>query len=300
MQGSIQRVTGTIRQGSCDRIPRGEINIDDSVVMDGLGCRLVGFEERLEFCSILGLDIYCLAPLPGTPSNRLPQPGELSWPDLKAWVDQSTLFTFAVLDGSFGWGIRIFGFQRFFALTVKDHESLRDFNAQVERLNRELSVRLAGEGIHGLILADDIAHRNGLFVGPQAMAEHFLPSLSRQAEQILSLGLPLFFHSDGDFMDILPQISAMGFHGFHCIDPDSNMNLAEVRSRAGRQLCLWGTLTGRELERCAEPKEREGLIRSTRDAASAGSFILGTTSGLYKGLRIDVLQSIYGQMMLDA
>lgn len=296
MQNSIQRVTSVIQEGFCDRIPRGEITIDDSVVMDSLGCRRVGFEERLRFCLLLGADIFCLAPLPGSPSDRLPQPSDLIWPDLKDWVDRSNLFTFAVLDGSFGWGIRIFGFKRFFALTFKDHDKLRDFNAQVERLNRELSARLADRGIHGVILADDIAHSNGLFVGPRATAEHFLPSLSRQAEQILSLGLPLFFHSDGDFMDILPRISAIGFHGLHCVDPDSNMDLTEVRARVGKGLCLWGTLTARELERCADPNQKEGLMRNIRDAASSGSFILGTTSGLFKGLRVDRLRSIYNQI----
>jgi uroporphyrinogen decarboxylase len=181
-------------------------------------------------------------------------------------------------------------------MIIRDQEGLQKFNREIECLNRELSTRLADHGVMGLILADDMAHSNGLFAGPDVMLHHFLPSLSRQAEQILSLGLPLFFHSDGDFMRILPQISAIGFHGLHCIDPDSNMDLAEVRSRVGKECCLWGTLTARDLERCAVAEEREHVVLGVRDAVSAGRFILGTTSGLFKGLRIDVLQSIYNQI----
>ena len=279
--------------GSCDRIPRGEITIDDCVVMDGLECGSVGFEERLRFCSLLGLDLFCLAPRVSHSPERLPQPGDFVWPDLKRWVEESGLFTFAVLDGAFGWGVRIFGYQRFFALTLRSKEALRDFNAQVEALNLELSVRLAGEGIHGLILADDIAHSSGLFVSPNAMAEHFLPSLSRQAGQILRLGVPLFFHSDGDFMRVLPQISAIGFHGFHCIDPECKMNLAAVRSEVGNKACLWGTISARQLEACRGTDGCDQMVGKIKGDASSGSFILGTTSGLFKGIRVDTLRTIY-------
>ncbi len=292
MQGSIQKVLGMIR-GTCDAVPRGEITIDDSVVLDTLECRRVGYEERLRFCSLLGMEIFCLAPLPALPSDRLPPAGELIWPDLGRWVEESGLFTFAVLDGSFGWGLRIFGFEKFFALTARGDQSLREFNEQVGKLNRDLSARLADAGIHGLILADDVAHSNGLFVGPRGMETHFLPWLSWQAERILSLGVPLFFHSDGDYREILTRISSIGFHGLHCIDPDSNMDLNEVRSRVGKEICLWGTLSARRLERCAGAGGCKGLIREVKEAASAGRFILGTTSGLFKGLRTDVLQAIY-------
>jgi uroporphyrinogen decarboxylase len=295
MKDSIQRVINTIRHESSDRIPRGEIMIDDSIVEKELACGMVGFEERLEFSSFMGLDIYCLSPQHIHPGG-LPQPEDLIWPDLRGWVDRSGLFTFAILDGSFGWGGRIFGFEKFFGMCLRDQPGLRDFNTRVERLNRDLGRRLADQGVHGLILADDLAYTGGLFVSPATMAEHFLPCISRQAEDLLSLGLPLFFHSDGNFMSILPRIAAMGFHGFHCIDPDSNMDVAEVRSRAGRDLCLWGTITARELERCADQNAHEPLSRKIRDEACSGSFILGTTSGLFKGLRIDVLESVYSRM----
>jgi uroporphyrinogen decarboxylase len=295
MKDSIQRVINTIQHKSSDRIPRGEIIIDDSIVEKELACGMVGFDERLQFSSLLGLDICCLSPQP-VHSGGLPQPEDLVWPDLRKWVDRSGLFTFAILDGSFGWGGRIFGFEKFFSICLRDQPGLRDFNQGVERLNRDLGRRLAEEGIHGLILADDLAYTGGLFVSPRTMEEHFLPCLSRQADNLLSMGLPLFFHSDGNFMDILPRIAAMGFHGFHCIDPDSNMDVAVVRSRAGRDLCLWGTLTARELEGCEDQKAQECLSRRIADHSSSGSFILGTTSGLFKGLRIDGLRSIYSRV----
>jgi len=294
MKGSIQRVASTILNGSSDRIPMGEITIDDQVVKKALSCSQVGFEERLQFSSLLGLDIYCLSMQYQTPSGGLPQHQHISFPDLREWTTQSGLFTFAILDGSFGWGGRIFGFEKFFSLCMREQTVLRDFNREVETLNLELGRRLADKGIHGFLLADDLAYAGGLFVSPRTMKERFLPSLSRQSEGLLSLGLPLFFHSDGNYLGILPAIAGMGFHGLHCIDPECNMDVAQIRAGAGRDLCVWGTLSARDLERCSDSGECEKIVMKIRNGASGGPFILGTTSGIFNGLRIEGLQSIHG------
>lgn len=288
---SVERVIGAIRGGHADRIARGEITIDDRVVEDALGCDRVGFEERLQFCDLLGLDICCLTSQVSSPAKALARPSDFLWPDLRSWIDHSGLFTFAVLDGSFGWGVRTFGWKEFFTLSMTNPDALLDFNRRIEILNSELAHRLADQGIHGLILADDIAHRNGLFVGPGAIRKYFLPCLARQAEQMLSTGVSVFFHSDGDFRELLSEITALGFHGLHCLDPESGMDLNEVRSRVGPRLCLWGTLTVRELENGID--ECGAAVQKIRRAASDGSFILGTTSGLFAGLNIEALRGLY-------
>lgn len=290
---SIQRVSAAIQRRPVDRIPKGEITIEDEVVRDALGCAEVGFEERLRFTSLLGLDIYCLSPRWDTPPSVLPNARDFAWPDLRSWVDRSGLFVFAVLDGAFGWGVKLFGFMKFLTLSVNGEETLRDFHRGIESLNGELARGLADQGVHGFILADDIAYQSGLYVGPKAMRRQFLPSIAHQAEEMLSLGLPVILHSDGNYLDILPEISAIGFHGLHCIDPESGMVLEELRPRVGSALCLWGTLSARELERCLAPEGRADALKKIGDAAAAGSFMVGTTSGLFKGLKIEALRALY-------
>ena len=289
----LQRVVAALQRRPLDRIPKGEITIEDEVVRDALGCAKVGFEERLRFTSLLGLDIFCLSPKSPELSGGLPNARALHWPDLRSWVDRSGLFVFAVLDGAFGWGVKLFGFMKFLPLFIHEEETLRDFQRGIESLNSELARDLAGRGVHGFILADDVAYQSGLFVGPNAMRRHFLAPLARQAEAMLSLGLPVFFHSDGNYLDILPEISAVGFHGLHCIDSESGMDVDAIRSQVGPALCLWGTLSARELERSPVPEARAETLRKIQSAAADGSFMVGTTSGLFKGLQIEALRALY-------
>lgn len=292
----VERVRRTLQHLPPDRIPRGEIVIDDAVIETALSRPRIGFEERLEFASLMGLDIVCLSPKCPAVRGELPGPGDLLWPDLESWTRRSGLFVFAVLDGPFGWGGKVFGFKRFLTLPHQSPEDLRDFSARVESLNALLSMQLADGGVHGLILADDLAYSQGLLMGPRITKERFLPSLARQAEEILALNLPLFFHSDGDITEIIPSLAEMGFHGLHCIDSKSGMDWRGLKSRYEGRLCLWGTLTADDLAAGRTPESGNDLPGVIRETGAGGGFILGTTSGIFKGMDVEALRRIYEQL----
>jgi uroporphyrinogen decarboxylase len=292
----LERVRRAVHHLAPDRIPRGEIVIDDAVIADTLRCPRIGFEERQEFASLLGLDIVCLSAQHPTEKGELPEPGDLLWPDLEHWTRRSELFVFAILDGPFGWGMKVFGFSRFLTLPHRSPEGLQDFAARVEILNANLGSRLSDNGVHGLILADDLAYPQGLLMGPQITREQFLPSLARQAEELMALNLPLFFHSDGNITEIVPALADMGFHGLHCVDSKSGMDWRDLWTRYAGRLCLWGTLTVDDLAAARATETMAHLATGIREACSGGGFILGTTSGLFKGMDVEALRRLYEQV----
>jgi hypothetical protein len=62
LQNSRERVKAAISHQLPDRIPRGELCIEDDLVGQCLNCSEVGFEERAAFIEELGLDLVTLAP----------------------------------------------------------------------------------------------------------------------------------------------------------------------------------------------------------------------------------------------
>ncbi|MDW7650482.1 MAG: uroporphyrinogen decarboxylase family protein [Bacillota bacterium] len=294
---SRERVKNVIEGGLPDRIPKGELCINDDVICSGSAdCKLPAFEQRYAFIKDLGLDLVSLSPLYPMGLNRLPQQGEYQWPDLQRWVEETPLFTFAVLDGAFEWGMRIFGLEKFFIMLRKQHPALAEFISQVEELNLSMAAKLQAEGIDGFILADDIAYQGGLLAGPDIMRQFFIPSLNRQVDKIVPDGLPVFYHSDGDYRAVLEEIIHSGISGLQCLEKEAGMNLAELRRRVGDGICLWGHLDVEDIELAADPACRQALIQSIRAAASQGKFILGTTSGIFSGTDVGLLQSIYKAM----
>lgn len=289
---SRERVQRVIRWGIADRVPKGELCINDGIVCQVIGCESAGFAEKYSFIQYMGLDLVSLSPVYPQGVKRLPQTSEYTWPHIREWT-RTPLFTFAVLDGAFEWGMRIFNPQKFFALLGKNPQSLGELVRCVEKLNLNMAERLASEGIDAVMIADDIAQQRNLFVNPCILRTAFFPSLGRQVEKMTELGLPVFYHSDGNYGEVLEDLLNLGFTGLQCLEKNAGINIDELQKNYGKRVCLWGHLDADDISRAADADNLKKLNDSIRHLAERGKFLLGTTSGLFQGMDIDLLRKIY-------
>lgn len=279
-------------EGKINRVAKGELCINNEVVCSTLGCEEAGFDERYAFIRRLGLDLVSLSPQLPCAKKELPGAAEYSWPDLGRWVDETKIFTFALLDGAFEWGMRLLGLSEFCCM-LRSPLSVRDLTTAVEKVNLALVERLADAGIDGFILADDIAHQKTLFASPKLLREFFIPSLARQVDPIRSGGLPVFFHSDGNYSLVLSDIIGAGFNGLQCLEKSAGMDAAQIRSQYGDTLCLWGHLDVDDIAAANDVSRLREITKSIKDLAEEGPFILGTTSGLFGGIDLSLLKTLY-------
>lgn len=252
----------------------------------------VGFAERFEFVSRLELDLICLSPVYDA-SGKVPPVSRVHWPDLKQWVLETPLFSFALIDGAFGWGGRILDYNQFLTMSYRNETALVDLVTSVEKLNLELVRRLSAGGVDGIIIAEDIAYQKGLLISPHTIRKYFIPSLARQAEAVTRAGMALFYHSDGNYSELLPDLVAAGFDGLHCVDRQSGMELSGLQREYGNRLCFWGTLDPGELTVKRDPAYLQQLRQQICSEASPSGYILGTTSGIFEGICLTNLKEIY-------
>ncbi len=289
-------VADTIKRQTTNRIPVGELCIDDALVAAFTGTSPVGFVQRRQVADRLGLDLICLAADYGPRSAKaaLPAADTVGWSAIEAWAGQTDLFIFVLIDGGFEWGLKILGFQQFLTMVMRQSVEVVDLLQQVEALNTRLIRRAADLGAHGVVIADDIAYQRGLCLPPDRIKELFLPSLARQAEACHGAGLPVFFHSDGDLGAILKDIAGSGIDGLQGIESAAGMDLAAIKADYGHQLCLWGNLDPACLveELSAEAIDaRVGAVLAA--GARDGGLIFGTSSGLFKGMRPQSIEWAY-------
>lgn len=289
-------VRRTIKRQAVDRIPVGELCIDDAVVAAFTGTSRVGFAQRRQVADRLGLDLICLGADYGSrnDSGALPAADAVGLNAVEAWAGQTDRFIFVLLDGGFQWGLKTLGFQQFLTMVMRQSTDVPDLLQHVEILNRRLIERAAGLGADGVVIADDIAYQHGLLLPPDRIKELFLPSLARQAEACHAAGLAVFFHSDGNLDAVLEDIAGSGFDGLQCIEAAAGMDLAAVKADYGRQLCLWGNLdpaclveemSGEAIDACVEAVLASG--------AREGGLIFGTSSGLFQGMRPRSIERAY-------
>lgn len=282
-----------LEHGNTGHIPKGELCVNDDIICSTIGCKKAGFYERFAFLNKLGTDLVSLSPEYLCDLKELPRPEQCNWPDLSMWVRETSLFTFAILDGAFEWGLRLLGLKKFCSMLHSAPVSIKELIKSVEKLNLHMAERLTYAGIDGFILADDIAYQTGLFASPQILSNYFIPSLTRQVNKIRCGGLPVFFHSDGNYRQILNEIVSIGFTGLQCLEKNAGMDPFDIWARYGDKLCLWGHLSAEDISAAADPMQLRLLIDSVRTLAEKGRFILGTASGLFSGIDIHLLQTIY-------
>ncbi|MCX8022254.1 MAG: uroporphyrinogen decarboxylase family protein [Syntrophorhabdaceae bacterium] len=293
---SKERVYATIKKEAVERIPWGEIVIEDDVVVSYLQRERVGVEEKIEFVLSLNMDIISIQPKYPSLSGkeRLPSLKEVSLGDMDIWANKTSLFIFVVLDGAFEWGIRVFGFKEFMMLIARGTPRILDFTKAVIDLNRGLASMAYDMGASGVLLADDIAYGRGLMISPYLFRKTILPSLSEQVEIFNNLGFPVFFHSDGNLMEIMDDIASTGISGLQSLEPKSGMDLKTVKDKYGDTLCLWGNLDPDYLTSPHTFGEIEREVKAIIDISPHGrGLIFGTCSGLYRGIRADNLKMVH-------
>jgi len=289
-------VSGTIRGQVADRVPVGELCIDDTLVAAFTGTSRVSFRQHRQVADRLGLDLICLATQYGSGPAKggVPAARAASWNAIESWAGQTDLFIFVLLDGAFAWGIKTWGFQQFVIMIMRRSAEVGELLRQVETLNQRLIRQAADLGADGIVIGDDIAYRQGLFLPPDLMKELLLPSLARQAEACHCTGLPVFFHSDGDLGAILKDLAGSGIDGLQGIESAAGMDLASVKADYGHQLCLWGNLDPSCLveDLSAEAIDaRVGAVLAS--GARGGGLIFGTSSGLFPGMRPRSIERAY-------
>lgn len=114
---------------------------------------------------------------------------------------------------------------------------------QLGALALHSAVLLARAGVDVLLLEDDVAMASGMIVGPATWRTFFKPRLAEiiRAARFAAPDLLIFYHSDGDFSLILPDLVEIGVNVINPVQPDC-MDAVAIKRAFGDRLALWGTV----------------------------------------------------------
>jgi len=303
------RVTAALELRQPDRLPLGELAISAGFVRAFLATLGAGFDpsgalrasslsipvsapELAQVVQALDLDLICL-PFDVAATGALSPPGALDLPEATFWTTQTDLFVFALIDGPFSLGVSALGFTEFLTLLARDRPAAARFLASVTERGRALIQAASRLGLHGIVLADDVAYDRGPFLSPGLLRDLVAPTWRLLAGEAAGLGLKAVFHSDGYVMDIIPDLIEAGFAGVHSLQASSGMDIGRVKERHGRDICLWGNLDLDLLTRGTQLEVRRVAEETIRAAAPGGGYVFGTSGGLVEGLSVDNVVEAY-------
>jgi len=230
--------------------------------------------QRLDYCAIM----------------------DTSSPDLEAQIETARLIreladdrylllvhgdaTYAIPDGS-----------TMVETAVAFFERGDDMKRQADRMvdaALERGKRLIEGGLDGFALCADYCFNTGPFLSPPMFAQFVTPYLTRLVAGYREMGAYVIKHTDGNIMPILDQLIAARPHAIHSLDTQAvGMDLATLKERAGRQVCLIGGVQCGLLQTGTEEEIIANCKHALEVCMPGGGYIYSTSNVAFKGLPLE-------------
>ncbi|HOV70452.1 MAG TPA: uroporphyrinogen decarboxylase family protein, partial [Clostridia bacterium] len=131
----------------------------------------------------------------------------------------------------------IVGFENFMYLLYDEPDLIDEILEIQSRYYAEMTARLMEYNLDFLYIGDDIAYKTGTLINPSLLRKLWKERMDRIMRPAREKGIPIMFHSDGNIIDMIPDIIDLGVCALNPIEP-YGMDIVEVKKRFGRNLTL--------------------------------------------------------------
>ena len=167
-----------------------------------------------------------------------------------------------------------------------------DADAEVNRV-LECAARIARHGgLDGFTMCRDYCMNAGPFLSPDQFGQFVTPYLEKQIRGYRDLGFYTIKHTDGNIMPIIDQLVQCRPHALHSLDPQGHVDIAEVKRRYGRELCLIGNVNCGLMDTGTDEEIATSVRYSLQHGMPGGGYIFSTSNCIYTGMRLSRYQAI--------
>jgi len=142
-----------------------------------------------------------------------------------------------------------------------------------------------GRGVlDGFALCSDYCYNSNPFLSPAMFDEFITPYLTLLIAGYREMGFYVIKHTDGNIMPILDSLVSANPHALHSIDPQGGVDIAEVKRRVGRKVCLIGNVNCALLQTGTDDQVLQSVQYALRHGMPGGGYIFGTSNCIYTGM----------------
>jgi len=150
--------------------------------------------------------------------------------------------------------------------------------------------------LDGFALCADYCFNTGPFLSPAMFDEFVTPYLARLTQGYREMGFYTIKHTDGNIMPILDSLVETGPHALHSLDPQGGVDIAELKKRIGKKVCLIGNVNCGLLDTGTDEQAVESARYALRSGMPGGGYIFSTSNCVYTGMdlrRYDLILDVW-------
>ncbi|MDR3313408.1 MAG: uroporphyrinogen decarboxylase family protein [Oscillospiraceae bacterium] len=171
----------------------------------------------------------------------------------------------------------------------EDGEGLHEeAKRNTENVLRETEKIAATGLVDGVCMCSDYCFNANPFFSRDMFAEFIAPYLRQSIEACHAMGLLCIKHTDGNIMPIIDQMVACGPDALHSLDPQGEVDLAQVSRDWGDQVALCGNVNCALLQTGTQAECEADIRRALHDGMARGrGYVFCTSNCAYTGLALE-------------
>lgn len=183
----------------------------------------------------------------------------------------------------------LIGYEESLIALLSDTENLNNFLDMCIDYNKTTAELVYKKfGIDILVTTDDIADNNGIIFGPKLYFDFFKPKFKKVIKKFKDIGFYCIKHCDGNIMDIIDDLISSGIDCIDPIDPTGGMDIAFIKKKYGKKVCIKGNVNCATTLVNGSLKEVEDSVKYCfESAAKNGGFILSSSNTIHSGVKTD-------------
>ncbi len=204
---------------------------------------------------------------------------------------ESHALYYAFHDGCLGLSYMSMGLEEFFISTHRNREMVEALMRRSTDWTIAMIENANETDIDFIMFGDDVAYRTGPMLPPKMFRELVLPHYKEiaKASEVLFI-----WHSDGNINKLLPMIVEVGFAGVHSLEPNANLNMADIKENFRNKLILAGNLNITNV--LTQPDlnlVRKDVERCIKQGAPGGGYLFSSCNSLFNGMYIKSILEAY-------
>ncbi len=190
------------------------------------------------------------------------------------------------------------GWEIFTELFFNRQDVLVDYMEAMTVLQVERAHAIADYKLSPIVLiACDIAHKEGPMVSPTFMAEHYFPRVKRIVDAYNEHGVKAFYHSEGNLWPMLDGVVGTGIVGINPLEPHSGMDVKGVRAKY-EKLVLWGGVDNSFMLVHGTASEVRSRVEELKEFGKNGGLLIGSTGQIHPACKLEnliaMIETVHG------
>ena len=176
-----------------------------------------------------------------------------------------------------------------FVYFYEEHpQALSDYlEVSVERELRRIDAVADRELSPVILIPEDFATKQGPIFPPDFLHKQHYPHVKRLAEAWQRHGIAVLYHSDGNYKKAIPDLAACGVEGFYCLEPNTGMDIVELKN-TWPELVWAGGVDGVDLLERGRPEDVRAVVHRhivKTDAMRTGGMFVASSSEINPPVR---------------